>query len=93
MHDPSRAVNNSSTVLDHEPEVAGTDSKGPAGPRIRCPLCGWRPTKHDRWLCKCGHIWNTFDTGGVCPACIYQWTLTACLACLRFSRHSDWYED
>src|SRR5213075_2615343 len=20
-----------------------------SGPRIRCPLCGWSPRKHDRW--------------------------------------------
>ena len=35
-------------------------------PRIRCLLCGWSPRKEDKW---CGHSWNTFDTGGVCPAC------------------------
>jgi hypothetical protein len=37
------------------------------GPRIRCLLCGWSPRKDDRWMCSCGHRWNTFDTGGVCP--------------------------
>jgi hypothetical protein len=26
----------------------------------------------------CGHEWNTFDTGGVCPACVHQWTETQC---------------
>jgi hypothetical protein len=41
----------------------------PSGPRIRCPLCGWSPRKDDRWACGCGHRWNTFDTGGVYPAC------------------------
>ena len=64
----------------------------PSGPRIRCPLCGWSPGKHDHWSCTCGHIWNTFDTGGVCPGCLKQWTATQCLACGQWSAHSDWYE-
>src|SRR6202022_142671 len=37
-------------------------------------LCGWLPRKDDRWSCTCGHSWNTFETGGVCPACLHQWT-------------------
>ena len=69
----------------------GDDREGPKGPRIRCPLCGWRPGAHDRWMCHCGHLWNTFETGGVCPGCLYQWKVTACPACNRWSAHSDWY--
>jgi hypothetical protein len=61
------------------------------GPHIRCPKCKWQPRKHDRWACTCRHMWNTFDTGGVCPACMKQWTVTQCLACLEMSPHSDWY--
>ena len=49
-----------------------------------------RPKKPDH--CTCGHVWNTFDTGGVCPGCLYQWTVTACLSCDRWSAHSEWYE-
>jgi hypothetical protein len=45
---------------------------GPSGPCIRCPLCGWLPCKEDKGFCTCGHEWNTFDTGGVCPACLHQ---------------------
>lgn len=52
-------------------------------PRIRCPLCGWSPRKDDKWFCTCGYEWNTFDTGGVCPACLHQWTETQYLSCSR----------
>jgi hypothetical protein len=80
---------NSSTVLDRElKEDKGLD---PPGPRIRCPLCGWSPRKEDKWFCECGYEWNTFDTGGVCPACLHQWSETQCLSCSRWSPHSEWY--
>ena len=72
-----------------EPETRAGDH---GGPRIRCPLCGWEPSDADLWSCTCGHSWNTFDTGGVCPACLHQWTETQCLACGRWSPHSNWYE-
>ena len=32
--------------------------------------------KEDRWFCACGHEWNTFDAGGICPACLHHWTET-----------------
>jgi hypothetical protein len=64
-------------------------SDGP--PRIRCPKCNWSPDAESRWRCHCGHAWNTFDTGGVCPGCMYQWQETACLRCHQWSPHSDWY--
>src|SRR6202021_1918160 len=78
-----------SVVIDREPEQE--KSLDPFGPRIRCPLCGWSPRNDDRWSCSCGNEWNTFDTGGVCPACLHQWTSTQCLSCKQWSAHSDWY--
>lgn len=60
--------------------------------KIRCPRCGWRPRKSDRWQCVCDHVWNTFDTHGVCPGCKEAWDTTQCLACHQFSPHEDWYE-
>jgi hypothetical protein len=63
-----------------------------SGKRIRCPLCGWVPGKHDRWMCTCGYHWNTFDTRGKCPACSFQWTMTCCPSCQKWSPHEDWYE-
>lgn len=80
---------NSSTVLDRELEEE--KSHDSSGARIRCPLCGWSPRKEDKWFCTCGNEWNTFDTGGVCPACLHQWAETQCLSCSRWSAHSDWY--
>jgi hypothetical protein len=77
----------SSVVLDRELDEA----KSPSGPRIHCPLCGWSPRKEDLWTCSCGNEWNTFDTGGVCPGCLHQWTSTQCLSCTRWSAHSDRY--
>lgn len=81
-----------SMVLDREPEVGDAGGKPPSMPGIRCPLCGWRPSSDSKWHCNCGHVWNTFDTGGVCPGCVFQWTVTQCLACGKFSQHSAWYE-
>lgn len=66
--------------------------QGVTGPRIRCPLCEWMPSKSDLWGCECGHSWHTFDTGGVCPACMRQWESTQCLECKGWSAHSAWYE-
>jgi len=65
----------------------------PRRPRIRCPRCAWQPRRSDQWVCRrgCHHVWNTFETGGRCPRCGYQWTVTACLSCHRLSPHLDWY--
>ena len=63
--------------------------------RIRCPQCQWEPSAADTWCCSpgCGHVWNTFETRGVCPGCSRQWTHTACLRCSAWSLHDDWYEE
>ena len=59
--------------------------------RIRCPRCSWQPGKKDHWSCLCDYVWNTFDTGGVCPACGKVWEQTQCLRCHQWSRHDTWY--
>ena len=64
--------------------------------RIRCPACDWQPSSRDTWSCNpkgCGHVWTTFDTRGVCPACSREWTMTACLRCSVWSPHDDWYAE
>jgi hypothetical protein len=75
------------------PELEEERLRHPSGPRIRCPRCGWQPGPQDLWSCTCGHAWNTFDTGGVCPACFFQWKETQCPVCHAWSPHSDWYEE
>ena len=66
---------------------------GLGGRRIRCPRCAWEPGRHDLWRCSCLHVWNTFDTAGVCPACGKKWEETQCLRCQAWSAHEDWYLD
>ena len=75
------------------PKTVTDESDQPwrGGVRIRCPRCAWEPRREDRWMCRCGHVWNTFDTGGVCPACRYAWEHTRCLRCHEWSPHRDWY--
>lgn len=83
------------TVITREVETITEEQHGPSsvtGPRIRCPKCEWKPASNDEWTCHCGHSWNTFDTGGVCPGCLHQWPDTQCLSCHAWSAHSDWYE-
>jgi hypothetical protein len=62
--------------------------------RIRCPECGWQPTRRDAWCCDpgCGHVWNTFETHGRCPSCDKHWQYTACHKCEQWSLHEAWYE-
>jgi hypothetical protein len=71
---------------------------------IRCPRCGWAPTRESRWSCvwtggpeprfeSCGTVWNTFSTRGRCPGCTHQWQWTSCLRCEQWSLHADWYDE
>ena len=55
--------------------------EGDGPTRIRCPACGWEPSRRDLWMCACLHSWNTFETRGICPGCGHQWLQTACPRC------------
>src|SRR5258708_5567206 len=76
--------------FDLKTKALKKDASG--GGRIRCPKCRWNPRPSDRWICHCGHTWNTFDTRGKCPACAFQWRHTMCLSCVQWSEHDAWYE-
>jgi hypothetical protein len=75
------------------PDLEEDLDEGDGRRRIRCPRCGWEPGREDLWMCTCLHAWNTFDTGGVCPACDRRWTETQCRRCHAWSPHRDWYEE
>jgi hypothetical protein len=75
------------------PDVLHTPDDDTGGARIRCPRCAWQPGRHQKWTCACGHDWNTFETGGVCPACQRQWLETQCPRCDTWSPHLAWYVD
>jgi len=64
--------------------------------RIRCPKCDWEPDGKPYWQCTCGHVWDTFSTGGRCPSCAKVWEDTDCIShaggCGKTSPHLDWYE-
>lgn len=84
------SLSGNSSVLDRKLDEERKPGESDP-PRIRCPLCDWSPRKEDKWFCACGNEWNTFDTGGVCPTCLHQWTETQCLSCSRWTPHSLWY--
>jgi hypothetical protein len=75
----------------HRSLVQGEPMLSPDGAPVRCPKCEWKPSVENRWGCKCRHGWNTFLTGGLCPGCGYQWTVTSCHNCGQTSPHADWY--
>ena len=90
VHQPRREQRADAAVCDlgSFDETAGGDI---CSPNIRCPKCKWQPRKAHLWSCDCGHRWNTFDTGGICPECHHQWTDTCCPRCQTWSPHSEWY--
>lgn len=81
-------------LLNLKKNPAVDDDKDKRFLRIRCPQCLWQPRKHDTWVCDpgCGHVWNTFNTRGLCPGCQRQWRETSCHRCRRWSPHHAWYE-
>ena len=73
------------------PPMEGTPMRAPDGTIIRCPECRWVPIQEARLACKCRHVWNTFDTRGLCPACKYQWEVNQCPSCGAVSARPAWY--
>jgi hypothetical protein len=61
---------------------------------IQCPLCAWQYTPAVRWQCSpdgCGMAFDTFATGGKCPRCSAQFSITWCPVCRRPSPRNKWY--
>lgn len=59
--------------------------------KIACPSCDWEPQKDSTWRCDCGHVWNEFQTKGLCPHCGRQWEDTQCHVCGVWSPRESWY--
>jgi hypothetical protein len=76
-----------------DPDVRDDKADDRGGSRIRCPNCAWEPGREAHWACACLHVWNTFETGGICPACQRQWLETQCPKCHVWSPHLAWYVD
>jgi hypothetical protein len=58
---------------------------------LRCPFCGWIPFALPAWKCKeCRFVWDTFETGGVCPSCGHHHAEIACVRCRRISDRDRW---
>jgi hypothetical protein len=85
------ALPESSMKKRRPPPMRGTPMRAADGSVIRCPQCRWVPVEEARWPCKCGHVWNTFQTRGCCPACQHQWEVTQCPSCGEISPHTAWY--
>ena len=75
----------------HVPDLEERKERDRGDAGVRCPQCGWEPSADDRWACSCLHLWNTFQTRGVCPACEKQWLETQCPRCNEWSLHEHWY--
>jgi Zn-dependent protease len=65
--------------------------KMPRREGFACPACKTPPPVGDIWKCsQCGRAFDTFQTGGVCPACGAQFSETRCMECGAAHPFSQW---
>jgi hypothetical protein len=69
----------------------GPPLRSPDGRLIRCPKCLFQPPADHRWICKCDHVWNTFETSGHCPSCHVNWVVVVCPRCGEVHDRQRWY--
>jgi hypothetical protein len=69
----------------------GPPLRSPDGRLIRCPKCLFQPPADHRWICKCDHVWNTFETSGHCPSCHVNWAVVVCPRCGEVHDRQRWY--
>jgi hypothetical protein len=79
-----------SMPIDRE-SANGTPMRSPDGRLIRCPKCLFQPPADHCWICKCDHVWNTFETAGRCPSCHVNWVSVVCPCCSELSDRQRWY--
>jgi Zn-dependent protease len=59
-----------------------------------CPSCRTAPPMGAYWQCgQCGQPFDTFQTRGVCPHCVAQFSDMACLDCGELHPLSEWVVD
>jgi Zn-dependent protease len=56
-----------------------------------CPVCKMSPPMGDYWRCsQCGQLFDTFQTGAVCPRCGSRFDQTRCLDCGNVRPMHEW---
>lgn len=66
-------------------------SKLPRRQEFACPSCKSSPPRGDFWKCgNCGHAFDTFQTGAVCPRCGSRFESTGCIDCGTKSSMHAW---
>jgi Zn-dependent protease len=64
---------------------------GPRHPNAFCPFCREHPPQAPLWSCPCGSRFDTFQTGGNCPACGRTYQTTMCPFCAQLSPLHLWF--
>jgi peptidase M50-like protein len=63
----------------------------PRREEFTCPSCKASPPRGSFWGCgTCNAVFDTFESGGVCPNCSMHFPQTACPNCGTFSPYSEW---
>jgi hypothetical protein len=69
-------------------------AKIPRREGFACPSCQTAPPAGELWRCgKCGQAFDTFLTGGTCPHCGINYSVTQCLDCGVSRPVSEWIKD
>ncbi len=67
------------------------NEKLPRRAGFACPGCRTAPPIGDFWKCtQCGQLFDTFQTGAVCPHCGTRYDTTMCLHCLERRPMGEW---
>jgi Zn-dependent protease len=66
-------------------------AKLPRRDGFKCPSCRTSPPIGTYWKCgNCQQMFDTFETGGVCPHCGAQFATTTCLDCREQRPIGEW---